>query len=59
MQSVWTGITTANMGLAKVAAQCSADIFMVIQTLVLHINPLVANGKNRQLLLAAKPYAVF
>ena len=34
-----------NTGLAKVAVQCSADTFVVNQTLVLRINP----DKNRHL----------
>jgi hypothetical protein len=38
--------TTANTGLAKVAVQCSADTFVVNQTLVLRIN---FCGKNRHL----------
>ncbi|MSP70355.1 MAG: hypothetical protein EXR20_08790 [Bacteroidetes bacterium] len=42
---------THNMGLAKVAVQCSADTFVVNQTLVLRMN---ICGKNRQLLVAAK-----
>jgi hypothetical protein len=37
---------TANTGLAKVAAQCSADTFVVNQTLVLCIN---ICGKKRHL----------
>ncbi len=37
---------TANTGLAKVAVQCSADTFVVNQTLVLRIN---ICGKNRHL----------
>ncbi len=41
---------TANTGLAKVAVQCSADTFVVNQSLVLRIN---ICGKNRQLLVAA------
>jgi hypothetical protein len=41
----------ANSGLAKVAVQCSADSFVVNQTLVLRIN---ICGENRQLLVAAK-----
>jgi len=41
---------TDNMGLAKVAVQCSADTFVVNQSLVLHIN---ICGENRQLLVAA------
>jgi len=31
--------TTANKGLAKVAVQCSADTFMVNQSLIFRINP--------------------
>ena len=42
--------TPYNTGLAKVAAQCSADTFLVNQKLVLRIN---ICGKNRQLLVAA------
>jgi len=38
--------TPYNSGLAKVAVQCSADTFMVNQTLVLRIN---ICGKNRHL----------
>jgi hypothetical protein len=44
-------ITPANTGLAKVAVQCSAENFVVNQTLVLRIN---ICSKNRQLLIAAK-----
>ena len=44
---------TGNTGLAKVAVQCSADTFVVNQSLVLRIN---ICGKNRQLLVAAKRY---
>jgi len=40
----------ANSGLAKVAVQCSADTFVVNQTLVLRIN---ICGKNRHLRQAA------
>jgi len=43
----------ANSGLAKVAVQCSADTFVVNQTLVLRIN---IWGKNRHLRQAAKRY---
>jgi len=43
--------TTGNNGLAKVAVQCSADSFVVKQTLVLRIN---ICGKNRHLRQAAK-----
>jgi hypothetical protein len=47
--------TAHNSGLAKVAVQCSADTFVVNQTLVLRIN---ICGKNRQLLVAAKRQTV-
>ncbi len=43
-----------NSGLAKVAVQCSADSFVVNQSLVLRIN---ICGKNRHLRQAAKRYA--
>jgi len=39
-----------NSGLAKVAVQCSADTFVVNQTLILRIN---ICGKNRHLRQAA------
>ena len=42
---------THNSGLAKVAVQCSADTFVVNQSLVLRIN---ICGKNRHLRQAAK-----
>jgi len=42
--------TAGNSGLAKVAIQCSADTFVVNQTLVLRIN---ICGKNRHLRQAA------
>jgi len=42
-----------NSGLAKVAVQCSADTFVVNQTLVLRIN---IYGKNRHLRQAANRY---
>jgi len=42
--------TSYNTGLAKVEVQCSADTFVVNQTLVLRIN---ICSKNRQLLVAA------
>lgn len=45
--------TTANSGLAKVAVQCSADTFVVNQTLVLRIN---ICGENRHLRQAANRY---
>jgi len=43
--------TTANSTYNKLAVQCSADTFVVNQTLVLRIN---ICGENRQLLVAAK-----
>jgi len=45
--------TPYNSGLAKVAVQCSADTFVVNQTLVLRIN---ICDKNRHLRQAAKRY---
>jgi len=48
--------TAYNSGLAKVAVQCSADTFVVNQTLVLRIN---ICGKNRHLRQAAKRYATY
>jgi len=48
--------TTANTGLAKVAVQCSADTFVVNQTLVLRIN---ICGENRHLRQARKRYLPF
>ena len=42
-----------NTGLAKVAVQCSADTFVVNQTLVLRIN---ICGGNRHLRQARKRY---
>jgi hypothetical protein len=43
-----------NSGLAKVAVQCSADSFLVNQSLVLRIN---ICGENRHLRQAAGPLA--
>jgi len=43
--------TSANSTYKKLAVQCSADAFVVNQTLVLRIN---ICGENRQLLVAAK-----
>jgi hypothetical protein len=43
----------ANSTYKKLAVQCSADSFVVNQTLVLRIN---ICGKNRQLLIAANRY---
>jgi hypothetical protein len=40
--------TTANTGLAKVAVQCSADTFVVNQSLVLRINICDENRHLRQ-----------
>ncbi len=40
--------TTHNTGLAKVAVQCSADTFLVNQTLVLRINICSENRHLRQ-----------
>jgi hypothetical protein len=44
---------TANSTYKKLAVQCSADTFVVNQTLVLRMN---ICGKNRQLLEAANRY---
>jgi len=44
---------THNTGLAKVAVQCSADTFVVNQTLALRIN---ICGENRHLRQARKRY---
>ncbi len=45
--------TTGNTGLAKVAVQCSAETFVVNQTLVLRIN---ICGEYRHLRVAASRY---
>ena len=47
-------LTSYNSGLTKVAVQCSADTFVVNQSLVLRIN---ICGENRHLRQAAKRYA--
>jgi hypothetical protein len=47
---------TANTGLAKVAVQCSADTFVVNQSLVLRIN---ICGENRHLRQARNRYQPF
>jgi hypothetical protein len=47
---------TANTGLAKVAVQCSADTFVVNQTLVLRIN---ICGENRHLRQARNRYVQY
>jgi hypothetical protein len=46
LQGRWTKTTGYNTGLAKVAVQCSADTFVVNQSLVLRIN---ICGENRHL----------
>ena len=46
--------TATNTGLAKVAIQCSADTFVVNQSLVLRIN---ICGENRHLRQAPNRYA--
>ncbi len=46
--------TAYNNTYKKLAVQCSADTFVVNQTLVLRIN---ICGENRQLLVAANRYA--
>jgi len=53
MQTKRNEKTTANTGLAKVAVQCSADTFVVNQSLVLRIN---ICGENRHLRQARKRY---
>jgi hypothetical protein len=45
-----------NTGLAKVAVQCSADTFVVNQSLVLRIN---ICGENRHLRQARNRYRLF
>jgi len=50
LQARWTETPAPNSGLAKVAVKCSADSFVVNQTLVLRINICV---KNRHLRLPA------
>ena len=47
---------TANTGLAKVAVQCSAEAFVVNQTLVLRIN---IRSENRHLRQARNRYKPF
>jgi len=49
-------MAAANSTYNKLAVQCSADTFVVNQTLVLRIN---ICGKNRQLLVAANRYRAF
>jgi hypothetical protein len=48
--------TAGNTGLAKVAVQCSADTFVVNQSLVLRIN---ISGENPPLRQAANRYEQF
>ena len=54
LQGRWTRTTGYNTGLAKVAVQCSADTFVVNQSLVLRIS---ICGENRHLRQARKRYA--
>jgi len=54
MQTLTDRITAGNTGLAKVAVQCSADTFVVKQSLVLRIN---ICGENRHLRQARNRYA--
>jgi hypothetical protein len=50
-QKMWTGDkAAANTGLAKVAVQCSADIFVVNQSLVLRVSICDENRHLRQAL---------
>jgi len=53
LQGRTTKTTGYNMGLAKVALQCSADSFVVNQTLVLRMN---ICGENRHLRQARNRY---
>jgi len=53
LQARWTETPAPNTGLAKVAVQCSADTFVVNQSLVLRIN---ISGENRHLRQARKRY---
>jgi len=55
LQGRWTRTTGYNSTYKKLAVQCSADTFVVNQTLVLRMN---IWGENRQLLVAAKRQAV-
>ena len=55
LQGWWTRTTGYNTGLAKVAVQCSADTFVVNQSLVLRIN---ICGDNRHLRQARNRQAV-
>jgi len=54
--TVPTRKTAYNTGLAKVAVQCSADTFVVNQSLVLRIN---ICGENRHLRQARNRYKPF
>jgi len=60
LQGRWTRTTGYNTGLAKVAVQCSADTFVVNQSLVLRINICGENRHLRQVKIAtfAKPETV-
>ena len=48
--------TGYNKGFTKVAVQCSADTFVINQSLVLRINPPLADIENRRLRQAHKRY---
>jgi len=53
LQAEWIRTPAYNSTYKKLAVRCSADTFMVNQTLVLRIK---FCGENRQLLVAAKRY---
>ena len=56
LQGWWTRTTGYNTGLAKVAVQCSADTFVVNQSLGFRIN---ICSENRHLRQARKRYLQF
>jgi len=56
LQAPWTRTPAPNRRLAKVAVQCSADSFVVNQTLVLRIN---ICGINRHLRQAPNRYRIW
>ena len=53
LQVRWTRTPAPNMGLGKVALQCSADTFVVNPCLILRFN---IGGENRNLCQARKRY---
>jgi len=53
LSNIDRSITAANSTYKKLAVHCSADTFVVNQTLVLRIN---ICGENRQLLVVANRY---